>query len=266
MEEEFYYEPSIWPFFITPTLLITFLSSLLIPYLISPPFWNLLLPSSKNPPRSNMHFHTVLTSTTHAIVSTVLALYLLVSGEVNSNRVFSKSHLGFLTIQLSLGFFIGDYIVNLLDPKLRADWGGMIHHAAAIGGLVFCLFYQGLFMFFVIYRLITECSQPFVTLCHVLHELECNDGMLYTCASVVKLVVFILCRIVVIPWHWYVIVTTLKTEEAALLVPLIFRVGLVGNYFVFDVINVRWFYTIMINTMSCKPKHCKGKEELSEPA
>ena len=247
MEEEFYYEQNIWPFFMTPTLLITFLLSLLIPYLVSPPFWSLLLPSSKNPPRSNMYFHTVLTSTIHAIVSTVLALYLLVSGEVNSNHAFSKSHLGFVTIQFSLGFYIGDYIVNLLDPKLRADWGGMIHHAAAVGGLVFCLYYQGLFMFFVVYRLITECSQPFINLSYVLHELEFHDGMLYTCASVVMLVVFIFCRIIIIPWHWYVIVTTVATEEAVLLVPLIFRVGLVGSYFIFDVLNVLWCYTLMIN-------------------
>ena len=262
MEGEFYYEPSIWPFFITPTLLISLLSSLLIPYLVSPPFWSLFL-SSKNPPRSNMHFHTVLTSTIHAFVSVVLALYLLFSGEVNSNHAFSKSHLGFVTIQLSLGFFIGDCIVNLLDPKLRADRGGMIHHAAAIGGLVFCLYYQGLFMFFVVYRLITECSQPFVNVRYVLHELECIDGMLYTCASVAMWVVFILCRIVVIPLHWYVIVTTVATEETFLLVPPLFRVGLVCNYLVFDFLNVCWCYTMM---NKCTPKHFKPKKELIELA
>ena len=244
-QEDKFYEQNIWPFFVTPALLITFLLSLLIPYLISPLFWSLLLPISNNPPRSNMHFHTVLTSTTHAVVSTVLALYLLISGEMNSNRVFSKSPLGFITIQMSLGFFAGDFIVNLLDPKLRADWGGMIHHAAAIGGLIFCLFYQGLSMFFVVYRLITECSQPFVNLRYILHKLNYNDGVLYTCVSIVMLALFILCRIVVIPWHWYVVRTVVVTEEATLLVPLIFRVGLVGNYLVFDFFNVLWCYTIM---------------------
>ena len=254
-EDKFNYEPSIWPFFISPALLITFLSSLLIPYLISPLFWSLLFPTSKNPPRSNMHFHTVLMSTIHAIISTVLALYLLVSGEVGSNRVFSKSPLGFVTIQISLGFFIGDFIVNLLDPKLRTEWGGMIHHAAAIGGLVFCLFYQGLFMFFVVYRLITECLQPFINLCYILHKLDDTDGILYTCSSIVMFTVFFLCRIIIIPWHWYVVVTVVVTEEAALLVPLIFRVGLVGNYFVFDILNVRWFYAIMRDT----PKLFKAK-------
>ena len=75
-KKEFYYEPSIWPFFITPTLLIIFLSSILIPYLVSPLFWSLLLPTSKNPPRFNMQFHTVITLTIHAIISTVLALYI----------------------------------------------------------------------------------------------------------------------------------------------------------------------------------------------
>ena len=247
-QEDKFYEPSVWPFFVTPALLITFLSSLLIPYLISPLFWSLLFPASNNPPRSNMHFHTVLTSTVHAIVSTVLALYLLVSGEMNSNRVFSKSPLGFITIQISLGFFAGDFIVNLLDPKLRTDWGGVIHHAAAIGGLIFCLFYQGIFMFFVIYRLITECSQPFVNLSYVLYKLDKHDGILYNCASIIMFVLFVLCRIVVIPWHWYVVRTVVVTKEASLLVPLIFRVGLVCNYFVFDILNVLWCYSIMRDT------------------
>ena len=259
--DEFYYEPSIWPFFITPALLITFLSSLLIPYFISPIFWSLLLPTSKNPPRSNMHFHTVLTSTIHAIVSTVLALYLLVSDEMGSSHVFSKSPLGFIIIQMSLGFFAGDFIVNLLDPKLRTDWGGMIHHAAAIGGLIFCLFYQGLFMFFVIYRLITECSQPFVNFCYVLYKLDKHDGIPYNCASIIMFVLFVLCRIVVIPWHWYVVVTVVVTEEASLLVPLIFRVGLVCNYFVFDILNVLWCYSMR---GTCTSLLFKAKEKSIE--
>ena len=144
-KKEFYYEPSIWPFFITPTLLIMFLSSILIPYLVSPLFWSLLLPTSKNPPRFNMQF--TLWLRWRFMLQCWPYIY-LVSGEMNSNRVFSKSPLGFVTIQMSLGFFAGDFIVCLLDPKLRSDWGDMIRHAAAIGSLVFCLFYQGILMVF----------------------------------------------------------------------------------------------------------------------
>jgi hypothetical protein len=247
MEEQrevFHYEPSIWPFFITPSFLITCLASLLVPYLVSPPFWSLLLPASKNPSRSNMYFHTMLTSTIHAIVSTILTSYILGFGLMGSNRVFSKSPLGFVTMQISLGYFIGDLIVCLLDPKLRTDRDNMIHHVAGIVGLVLGLFYQGKFMFFVVYRLIAECSTPFVNLHHILHNLDKKDGTPYIFAGIGMLITFVLCRIIVIPWHWYEILAVVVTDEAALLVPLFFRVWLGANYLVFDILNVYWCYKI----------------------
>ena len=248
MEEErevFLYEPSIWPFFITPAFLVSFLAALLIPYLVSPPFWSLLLPTNKNPPRSNMHFHTMLTSTIHAIVSTLLTSYLMGFGLMGTNRVFSKSPLGFATMQISLGYFVGDLIVCLLEPKLRADTFSMIHHVAGIVGLSLCLFYQGKFMFFVVYRLIAECSTPFVNLRHILSDLGEKDGTPYIFAGISMLITFVLCRIVVIPWHWYEIVMAVMTEEAVVLVPLFFRVWLGFNYLIFDILNVYWCNKIL---------------------
>ena len=262
MEEQrevFHYEPSIWPFFITPALLITFLAALLIPYIVSPPFWSFVLPASKNPPRSNMYFHTMLTSTIHAIVSTALTSYILWFGLMGSNRVFSKSPKGFVAMQISLGYFIGDLIVCLLDPKLRADRGSMVHHIAGIVGLSLGLFYQGKFMFFVVYRLIAECSTPFVNLQHILHDLNEKDGTPYIFAGISMLITFILCRIIIIPWHWYEILTIVVTEEAALLVPLFFRVWLGGNYLVFDILNVYWCYKIMRGAFKLFKAKRKGK-------
>lgn len=187
----------------------------------------------------------MLTSTIHAIISALLTSYLLAFGLMGSNRVFSKSPLGFTTMQISLGYFVGDLIVGLLDPKLRADGMGMIHHIAGIVGLTLGLFYQGKFMFFVVYRLIAECSTPFVNLHHILYNLERKDGSLYVVGGIGMLITFILCRIIVIPWHWYEILTVVVTEEAALLVPLFFRVWLGGNYLVFDILNIYWCYKIM---------------------
>ena len=262
MEEQrevFHYEPSIWPFFITPAFLITFLAALLIPYLVSPPFWTLLLPASKNPPRSNMYFHTMLTSTIHAIVSTILTSYLMGFGLMGSNRVFSKSPLGFVTMQISLGYFIGDLIVCLLDPKLRANRGSMIHHIAGIVGLGLGLFYQGKFMFFIVYRLIAECSTPFVNLHYILHNQNEKGGTLYLFAGIGMLIMFVLCRIIVIPWHWYEILTVVMTEEAALLVPLFFRVWLGGNYLVFDILNIYWCFKIMRGALKLLKTKRKAK-------
>ena len=63
-------------------------------------------------------------------------------GLMGSNHVL-KSPLGFATMQISFGYFTGDFIINLLDPKLRADTGMLVHHVAGIVGIGLSLFYQG---------------------------------------------------------------------------------------------------------------------------
>ena len=230
--------------------MVSFLFSPFIGYIVSPLFWRFLLPpAGKNPPRSDVYFHTMLGSTIHAIVALSLTCYLMTFGLMGSNCVFSKSPLGIATMQISFGYFTGDFIVNLLDPKLRADRGMLIHHVAGIVGIGLSLFYQGKFMFFIVYRLIAECSMPFVNLCYILADLGEKKGSLYMFTGIGMLISFVLCRIIVIPWHWYELLTTVVTEEAAVLVPYFFRVWLGGNYLVFDILNVYWCHKIIRGTM-----------------
>ena len=85
-------------------------------------------------------------------------------------------------------------------------------------------------MFFVVYQLIAEYSTPFVNLRYILADLGEKKGSLHMFTGIGMLISFVLCRIIVIPWHWYVLFVTVVTEEAALIVPLFFRVWLGGNY------------------------------------
>lgn len=248
MEEQrevFYEESNSIPYFITPVSVISFLFSPLTAYTLSPLLWSMILPANKTPPRSNVYFHTLLGSTLHAFVVSLLTIYLMVYGLMGTNRVWSKSPLGFATMQISFGYFVGDFIVSLLDPKLRSDSGMLVHHVAGMVGIGLSLFYQGKFMFFVVYRLIAECSTPFVNLRYVLANFGQKNGSLYASVGISMLASFILCRIIVIPWHWYEYSTTIVTEEAAVVVPLFFRLWLGGNYLVFDVLNIYWCYKIV---------------------
>ena len=93
--EVFYEEPNVFPYFITPASLVSFLFSPFIAYLVNPLFWRIFLPANKNPPRSDVYFHTMLGSTIHAIVASSLTCYLMAFGLMGSNCVFSKSPLGF---------------------------------------------------------------------------------------------------------------------------------------------------------------------------
>ena len=257
--EVFSYDPDILPFLLTPVLLASFLASFLFPYTVSPLLWRILLPANKIPTiRTNMHFHSMLSSTVHAIVSSALSVYILVYGLMGTNRVFSKSPLGFTAMQVSLGYFLGDFVVCLLDQKLRNDKGNMTHHIAGIVGLSLCLFYQGKAMFFVVYRLIAEVSTPFVNLRSILYDLGNKDGFLYYFAAINMLITFVCCRIIVIPWHWYEILTTVVTEECALLIPLYFRVWIGLNYIAFDILNAYWCYRIVRGALKLYQSERKG--------
>ena len=243
--EVFRYDSNILPYFITPASLISFLAAFLSAYLLSPLFWSILLPANKNPPRSNMYFHTMLGSTLHAVVAISLFVYLMAYGLMATNRVFSKSPLGFTAMQISLGYLLGDLIICLIDPELRHHTGFIVHHIAGIVGISLSLFHQGKLMFFVVYRLIAECSTPFVNLRYILSDLGIKDGSSYLFAGISMLISFILCRIVVLPWHWYELLTCVMTEEATELVPLFFKFWLGFNYLVFDVLNVYWTYKMI---------------------
>ena len=244
--EDFANHPDTLSYFLTPAFVISFSATLLSPYCVSPLLWRILLPASKRPSRTDMHFHTMLSSTVHALISSLLCVYIMWYGLMGTNRIFSDLPLGFTTMQISLGYFVGDFIVCLLDPKLRRDKGSMMHHVAGIVGISLSLFHQGKAMFFVVYRLIAECSTPFVNLRSILSDLGEKDKPLYIFTGVNMLITFIVCRIIVIPWHWYEILKTVMAEECALLIPLVLRVWLGFNYLVFDILNVYWCYRIII--------------------
>ena len=152
------------------------------------------------PKHSTRHFDTLLASTVHAIVAVVLASYSLAFGLLGTYRVFSKSPLGFMTLQMSLGYFVADFLIILVDPKLRSDKGSVAHHITGIVGIITCLYLQGKLMFFIISRLISEASTPFVNMRWVLHELHIADGSLFKTAAYGMLVTFFATRIA-IPCH-----------------------------------------------------------------
>ena len=258
--EEFVNDQGILPYFLTPAFVISLSTALLSPYYVSPLFWRIVLPANiKRPPRSNMHFHTMLSSTLHAVVSSTLCIYILWYGLMGTSRIFTRLPLGFTTMQISLGYFVGDFIVCLLDPKLRSDKVSMMHHMAGMVGISLSLSQEGNGMFFVILLLTTEGSTPFVNFWSVLYHLGEKDKLLYTFTGMIMVITFILFRIVVIPWHWYEIWTTVMSEECAMTIPLFFRVWLGFNYLTFDIFNVIWCEKMISGAL----KHLRTKMKSS---
>ena len=173
-----------------------------------------------------------------------LAIYLLITGGLGNNPVYSKSQFGFAVMQISLGYFLADFIVCLLDKNLRQDFGSLAHHVAGIIGIALGLFYQGGFMFFILFCLLSELSTPLVNLFWILTMLDRRDSPLFAVTSWGMLITFFLCRLEPEYWIWNILLTALF-HPASVIIPLPVYVWVFVNYIAFDILNIFWFWKML---------------------
>ena len=255
MEEEFAFGPSTWPYIINAISLTSFALTLLSP-IISPLLCPILSPKYTTLGDQTPHGNTMLSSTIHAIVTTILAAYIFAFGVMGTNRLFSQSPLGFAVMQISLGYFVADFLVCLWYPKLRNDIGSMIHHLAGIIGILLSLSHHGKLMFFIVYRQTAELSTPFVNLFWFLHTYKLKESWWYMFASIGMLITFFLTRIIVMPWHWYEVVSMIFSPASSVdnFMPLGYKIWICINYLAFDAVNVYWLNKMIKGAMKLYKK------------
>ena len=229
----------------SPAVYISFFLSILSSYVISPCInekWISVYSSIK--PKSRHRWNTMLSSTTHALVNTFLPL-MVILGTDTDDYMFYNTRTGFLSMQIALGYFLGDAVVVVMSKELRSDVGSLLHHIGSIVGMFLELYYEGVMMFFLCFRLLAEMSTPFVNMRWIIHELGVKKtSKWYFVASVGMSVSFFICRILVAPFFWYKILTVLN-DESAKVIPVYLRVWLVLNSALFDVLNLYWFTKIV---------------------
>ena len=241
MEEEFSYGPSTWPYLINLVSLTSFALTLISP-IISPLLCPIISPKYYSLGDQTPHCNTMLSSTVHAVVVSSLAIYVLAFGLLGTDRLFSTSALGFAVMHITLGYFVGDFLVCMWYPKLRNDVGSTIHHLTGIIGLSMSLFHHGKLMFFGIYREIAELSTPFVNIFWFLHTYDLKESRWYVFISAGMVISFFLCRIIVIPWHWYEVLAMIfsPASSANNFIPIPYKIWICAIYLAFDIINVYW--------------------------
>ena len=189
-------------------------------------------------------YNTLLSSTIHALIASSGTGYLLLTGGLGNNPVYSKSPIGFAVMQISLGYVLADFVVCLLDKNFRKDFGSLAHHIAGIISIALGLFYQGKFMFFIIFRLLSELSTPLVNLFWILTMLDRRDSPLFAITSWGMLITFFLYRLAPEYWIWNVLLTALF-HPASVIVPVLIRVWVFFNYIAFDILNIFWFWKML---------------------
>ena len=236
------WEPSSLPFIFAPPFFISVVMVFVCTWILSPLLGGKVVPKFKSfKLKDKSYFKTIPSSTIHAIVTVSLSTYILINGLMGSNRFFSKSQLGFVNMQITLGYFIGDFIVVLFDPHLRNDFPFIVHHIAGIIGLSLGLYLQGKGMFFIVYRMLGETSTPFLNAFYLFRMTDNKENKWFLFISWAMLITFFIFRIIVIPWHWYEILRAVFHPAAPQFIPVFFRFWLGINYLAFDVLNLFWF-------------------------
>ena len=118
----------------------------------------------------------------------------------------SNSIVGFRLIQCTLGFYVADMIVRLLDNNLQGYRQTIVHHIIAGMGCFIVLFYKGVFAHFAIFRLSSHATIPFVSTFYILLNFNKRKSPVYTVTSIGMVVTSIATRIVPIISTWKIII------------------------------------------------------------
>ena len=229
----------------TPAFFVAFSLTLVFNFICCPILFKVLVPHQKRERLGSKksYLFSLLPSTIHALVTFILGAYILITGELWEDKIFLSSPLGYMTLQLTLGYVTGDVVICFLDPDLRLLYSTFVHHFAMLAGITVG-FYHQVFMFFVIYRLMSEFSTPWVNFRWTVYSLGDKKGKLYLFASLGMTISFFLSRIAPMPWHTYVLHSVLLGSDGQE-VPILLRVYMIVNFTIFDLINLFWFYKIL---------------------
>ena len=227
---------------VSPVVFISFAATLLCNFICGPILMKLVAPKRAFG-KKEAYMHSLLASTIHAIIACTNATIILIQGDLSKSRTFAINTASVTSLHVTMGYVLADCLACLIDPYLRSTYSNLIHHFAMISGILLCLYYE-LFVSFVIYRLLSEFSTPFVNWRALLHELGDKRSRWYTTAALGMSISFFLCRVLVIPWHEFSLFTALLSNETST-VPLILKAIMVLNSVPFDILNGFWFYKIL---------------------
>lgn len=195
-----------------------------------------------------VYWSTLPSATLHAVVACALISYAFLSGSVDtSNMIRSDSSVGFLSMQISTGYFVGDMIVCFSHKSLR-EFSTALHHISSLLSVALGLVFRGRWMILILARLFSELSTPFVHLRWVLAACKVpKTSPWFSFAALSMSLTFFLSRTFAIPFLWYIIITIMVQETDPHLLtytPYFIQVTVIVLTVFLDVLNLFWSYKI----------------------
>lgn len=230
--------------------------------IISPTLSPLLVPQYKEFGRhKKAYWDTLLGSTFHAIVSASVAIYALLFDQLSKEYIFSHSVIGRSLIQFCFGYFCVDFTLLMMDSEMRKDIMSTLHHTLAVMGGWLAVCNEGVAMYWVVLRLTTELSTPFVNILWYMLFIDYpKKSKLFITNSLLLVTTFYTCRIFTIPYYWIKIYYYIYQDPNVSRVwPIGLQYWIMMSSLVVDVLNVIWAYKIVRGS-------CKSLKQLQKPS
>ena len=195
-----------------------------------------------------VYFNTLPGAMSHAIIVCSLIFIALLTGSVSiwESLAESKSPIGFITMQISTGFFIGDMMVCLSQKPLR-DFSTLLHHTASLSSVLLGLLYQGRWMILILARISTEISTPFVHLRWILAETnQFKSSPLSIFTAIGMTTTFLFSRLLAVPPMW-LLVYWIELEEVGMstYIPSALKWSVYVMMGTLDLLNTYWSYKVL---------------------
>lgn len=214
-----------------------FISTFIISYTIPPVLAQSYFKKVLTYEQRRGYFTHVFMGTIHSLTAVALCFYLIVTGDLGNNIMYSKSSAGFVLMQVSLGFYIADVIVHIHNRTLRYSFQTYIHHGLSGFAIFWSLYYQGSYMHFGLFRLIAHLANPFVYTQYIMIRMKRTKSPLYTAASIGMTVTCLLTRALPLVWLWKIMFRAILYNNCAILPWILSFLFIIGSM-LFDMGNI----------------------------
>ena len=202
------------------------------------------LPGSKKD-----YWNSLPVSFVHAPLVTLFCILAVIFDQDGSveNQVLMKSKIGTAALQMSFGFFVGDfYVIFSSNMSERREF--IFHHISSLISMAIGLLFGGRWMMLALVRLTSEMSTPFVNFRWILQESNTpKTTKKYLFCGIGMTVTFYVSRVFVIPFHWYFFARMMFYEHSLdpeRMFPFPLQIWTIFACLVFDCLNIYWAYKI----------------------
>ncbi|KAL4236154.1 TLC domain [Mactra antiquata] len=209
----------------------------------------------KLPIAKQLYWYTSTLSTIHSIIISTMCLYsTLFEPHLIQDPIWAESSIVKCSCAILVGYFLSDSLLSVIFYKHIGDISYLLHHFASVFAYYFVMSH-GVYAYFANLRLMAEFSTPWVNNRWFLAVMDKKSSNFYIMNGLILTAVFFLCRMLTMPYCWYMIFSVYGTEKYMLSGAS--RHVLLFSCAILDMLNIMWFHKLVkgaVKTLQRKDK------------